>query len=447
MGLTGVDSGLSLTPAQWSSFRNSFPSIQEAIVKLESRLRRKNAVHPSNNLNHTPEGIARQSEADMTHSSVDCAVEKSLTEANIPNSTSIFRPVKTEQVESEPEITNPPAYSLAENHSIAEINQLATSDSEKIHTVVSISAPPFPNQSHLLDAFSVVRPELLIPDDGKQSEADISKSAPAFQLVPIQPVRLNGRNYHSWRHQIRFLLNQLNIAYVLAEPCPSISSNSEASRDEKVKVRAAIQRWTNDDYMCRHNILNSLSDHLFQLHSPKNYSARELWDDLRLAYDEDFGTKRSQINKYIHFEMVDGVSILDQAQELGKIADSIIASGTWVDESFHVGVIVSKLPHSWKEFRIRLMREDFLPLNMLMHRLQVEEESRRKETDFKKGLIEPRFDSRLGVRKQGSKRICYCCGQDGHISMNCPNRKFEGHEKINDKENGHPTPRKHKRNR
>ncbi|GFQ06879.1 RNA polymerase ii transcriptional coactivator kelp [Phtheirospermum japonicum] len=398
--LKGENSGLSLPPAQWSSFRNSFPKIQEAIVKLESRLR--------------PEATANQSEADTAK---DSAVEKIQNVADISNSTSTaHHPIKTEHVESDPLRTNPMSDPNPDSQ-----EQIPT-DMSRTEPDISNSVPPFPNQPHPHNTFTAVRPE----------------RSTLEQLVPVQPARLNGINYCSWRHQMEFLLNQLNIAYVLFEPCPAIPSNPEAKSDEKVKAKAAIQKWTNDDYLCRHNILSSLSDNLFRSHSLKNYSARELWEELKLSHDEDFGTKRSQINKYIQFQMVDGVSVPDQAQELGKIADSIIDSGVWVDENFHVGVVVSKLPPSWKDFRVRLLREDILPLNVLMRRLRVEEESRKKETSYKKRYVEPKFDARLGMRKMGSKRACYCCGKEGHISMNCPDRKFEGRERSNEKENGDP---------
>ncbi|KAI3444399.1 hypothetical protein Pfo_001064 [Paulownia fortunei] len=499
----GVNSGVSLTATQWSSFRNSFPSIQEAIVKLETRLR-KHAVHPLNNLNCRSEAVAKQSEADVTNSVADSAVEKSQIETGISNLTSILHPpIKRKQTESEAETTNPVADSSSEknqtqagisnlinvkrkqteadtsrsmtasnsqDHILAERKQeaagasalLATSESqeqipsERNQTEADISTlvPPFPTQGRLHDTLNAVRPERLIPDERKQTEDDISNSLPTFptqgqlhytvnvirpeRLIPIQTARLDGRNYHSWRRQMNFFLNQLNIAYVLAELCPSISP--EASFDEKIEVKAAIQRWIDDDYLCSHHILNSLCDNLFELYSQKSYSAKELWEELKLTYDEDFGTKRSQINKYIHFQMVDGVSILEQVQELHKIADSVIASGTWIDENFHASVIVSKLPPSWKELRVRLMQEEFLPLNMLMHRLQVEEESRncyKKETNYKKGrIIEPKLDYRLGMRKRDNNRVCYGCGKEGHINKNCPDRKFETREKSNEKENG-----------
>ncbi|KAL8494901.1 hypothetical protein ACS0TY_019167 [Phlomoides rotata] len=398
----GGNSGISLTATQWSSLRNSIPSIQEAILKLESRSRSVAAAKPS-------------------------ATEKSQTEAGVSKVRRVvFPPIKRKQSAagtSEPTSKYQKQVPASRNDTESNIPSLVPHENsipperKQTEADISTSVPSVPSQGHLRYTANAIRPE---------------------RLIPIQTTRFNGKYYHSWRHQMELFLNQLNIAYVLSELCPSAYLNPEASSEEKDKVKSKIQRWNDDDYLCRHSILNSLSDNLFQLYSRKSYSARELWEELKSVYDDDFGTTRSQINKYIHFQMVDGVPILKQAEELRRMADSIINSGTYIEESFHVSVIVSKLPPSWKEFRARLMQEDFLPLNMLMHRLRVEEESRnsyKKDTYSKKD--QTKFDSRLGWRKCENKRVCVCysCGKEGHVVKNCPDKLSEDRDKNCRKEN------------
>lgn len=474
----GTNSGISLTSTQWSSFRNSIPSIEEAIVKLESRLRseavtmqsgadvsssvadsaneKRQAETGVSNLASVihPPGKRKQnpSELNMRSLAADPAAEKSQTQITISNLASIVGPhIKSEQTEIDTSDTI--IASISQEHILAEKVQEApetygttATSSHKEPILVSRTeaesenstlVPPLPNQLDRVTAFS---PEKLIPAQSEQTDIGISTSVPSFpsqghshrtdnaippeHLMPIQSARFDGRNYPSWRKQMEMFLNQLNIAYVLSEQCPSISLNTKASFEDNVGAKAAVQRWIADDYLCRHNILNSLCDSLFQLYSQKSLSARELWEELKVVYNDDFGTKRSQINKYIHFQMVDGVSILDQVQELHNIADSIIASGTWIEESFHASVIVSKLPPSWKELRLKLMQEEFLPLNMLMHRLQVEAESR---NSYKIGansksdhVAEWKLDQRHRMKKDENKRGCFACGKEGHIRKNCP---------------------------
>ncbi|KAL3832856.1 hypothetical protein ACJIZ3_007592 [Penstemon smallii] len=407
----GVNSGITLPPNQWSSFRNSFPSIQEAISKLESRARFEAVAKQS------VETVAKQSEA-AANSVAASAAEISQIEAVSSDFTNTVRsPINKNHTEANTSkcVTAP----NSQEHTSADRKQeeMTTSNSHE-----EIAAGIKPTESDIC----TLAPEF--PNPGKfHYTPDLTH---AIQLIPIQPSRFDGRNYHSWRLHMEMFLNQLNLSYVLFEPCPSISSNPEASLNEKVQVQSATQRWIKDDYMCRDNILKSLCDSLFQSYSQKTYSAKELWEELKLVYSEDFGTNRSQINKYINFQMVDGVSILEQVQELHRIANTIMASGfSWIDENFHVSAIISKLPPSWKEFRVRLMHEEFLPVHILMHRLQVEEESRKnykKESNYRKDQI----------RKKEYKKGCFRCGREGHVMKNCPDQRFEVCGKNNGKENG-----------
>ncbi|KAM7476536.1 hypothetical protein LguiB_023779 [Lonicera macranthoides] len=304
---------ITLTARQWSAFRNSVPAIEDAITKMESRIR--------------SEDVEKHIEAAMPSSTASALQEQN--------------PNPRKQIESE--TSNLPS-------SVRQTNGWPNTPT------------PFSPQS----------------------------------LVPIEPTRLNGKNYYFWAQQIEFFLNQLKIAYVLTEPCPHIPLEA--------------RKWTNDDYICRRNILNSLSDHLFDQYSKKSYTAKELWEELKFAFNEDFGAKRSDVHQYIHFEMVDGISVLEQVQILNNIADSVIASGMFFNENFHVSSIVSKLPPSWKDCRAKLMREEFLPFNKLMHHLRVEEESRSRCK--KEGpAMNPNLENRVVHSKQGHPRKSNFRGQ------------------------------------
>lgn len=252
-------------------------------------------------------------------------------------------------------------------------------------------------------------------------------------LVPIMTTRFNGKNYHCWRHQMEFFLKQLNVAYVLTDSCPSTipGEGATTSLEENTQAEVAAKKWVDDEYICRHNILNSLSDNLFEQYSKKKiYNARELWEELKSDYAEEFGTVRSEVNKYIHFEMVDGISVVEQVQELNYIANSITKSGIWIDENLHVSVIISKLPHSWKEYRAKLMYYEFLSVNMLLHLLKLEEESRNQRNKGNPSrmttqVVENNNNNRYEMKRKEGKRLCYNCNKEGHISRYCPDRKLD----------------------
>ncbi|KAI3681874.1 hypothetical protein L6452_36679 [Arctium lappa] len=88
----------------------------------------------------------------------------------------------------------------------------------------------------------------------------------------------------------------------------------------------------------------------------------------------------------------------------------ITASGITIDENFHVSVIVSKLPPSWKHIRAKLMQEEYLPLDKLIYRLKDEEDYRNGGKNVDK----------FGQKKNESRVWCFGCGKEGHIRRNCP---------------------------
>ncbi|WVY92369.1 hypothetical protein V8G54_031457 [Vigna mungo] len=286
--------------------------------------------------------------------------------------------------------------------------------------------------------------------NGKQHE-DESKSVaaaaplepvvpvpPLEPIVPIEVVRFDGKNFHFWAQQMKSLLKQLKIEHVLIEPCPSAALGEGAKAEDIAAAKAAERRWLNDDVVCCRNILSHLSDPLFNQYVNRKMSSKELWEELKMVYlYEEFGTKRSQVKKYIEFQIVDEKTVIEQVRDLNGIADSIAASGIFIDDNFHVSVIISKLPPSWKNFCIRLLREEYLPFWKLMECIQVEEEfrcgvQRGGEHSYSMGF-------QPGSRGGGQRSVdykppgirrnrpeinarslsCNVCGKRGHLSKNC----------------------------
>lgn len=236
---------------------------------------------------------------------------------------------------------------------------------------------------------------------------------------------------------MELLLKQLKIHHVLVELCPNATLREDASGEEIAQAKAAEKRWVNDDLMCRRNILSHLSDHLFNQYVNRKMSAKELWEELDLVYRyEEYGTKRSQVKRYIEFQMVDEKAVVDQIRELNSIADSIVAAGISIEENFHVSVIISKLPPSWKGFSIKLMREEYLPFWNLMEHIRIEEESRNGVKHVGEHFNSVRYhqantsghraaDNRphgmyRNKLEQNTKGIaCNVCGKKGHLSKYC----------------------------
>ncbi|XP_068316148.1 retrovirus-related Pol polyprotein from transposon TNT 1-94 [Pyrus communis] len=286
----------------------------------------------------------------------------------------------------------------------------------------------------------------------KQAE-DTSNSLNDFapqELATVETSRYDGKNYPFWAQQMELLLKQLKVKYVLFQPRPSSTLGPEATSEEIAHSKAAEQKWVNDDLVCRRRILNALSDDLFYLYSKKTMTARELWEDLKHMYlFEQFGTDRTLVKKYIEFEMLEGRPILEQVMEFNRIADSIVNSGMTVEEKFHVSVIISKLPSSWKDVYIKLLCEEHLPFSMLMDRLKVEEESRiggNQRVPFNltsdlPGKSVPRQRDKKPRSMQwkrpevetNGRVTCHACGKKGHIASHCRYRSRKDDWEANDK--------------
>ncbi|CAK8544924.1 unnamed protein product [Lathyrus sativus] len=243
--------GISLPSEQWSNFKNSVPAIEEAITKLEGRIR---------------SGYNGPKNGEVSSSVADVPVEP------VP-----IEPVPVEPVPIEPVPVEP----------------------------VSIEHVP-------------------------------------IEIVPIEIVRFDGKNYQVWAEQIKLLLKQLKINYVLTEPCPNATlGENNASAGEISKTKAAEKRW---------------------------------------------------------------------------------------------------LPLSWKDFCIKLMREEHLPFWMLMECITIEEESRNgvkqvgeppsdnvrfhhaNKGGIKGADIKPPPGFPRKFEANGKNKTCYICGQKGHISKICRRR-------------------------
>uniref|UniRef100_A0A1J3HXY5 RNA polymerase II transcriptional coactivator KELP n=1 Tax=Noccaea caerulescens TaxID=107243 RepID=A0A1J3HXY5_NOCCA len=270
--------------------------------------------------------------------------------------------------------------------------------------------------------------------NGDTSKAVDNNTTCGFSM--IETSRFDGKSYLCWSSQMELFLKQLNLSYVLSQPCPLTNSSEINPREiSRADADAAGKNWLRDDYLCHNHLLNSLSDHLYRQYSKKFKHAKELWDDLKWVYQfEESNSKRSQVRKYIEFKMVEERPILEQVQDVNKIADSIVSAGMFLDETFHVSTIISKFPPSWSGFSTGLMEEEFLPVWMLMERVKAEELLRNKaqRVTYRPATgssqmerlhsLGGRGSQSIGWKRKEPERVvivCDNCGRRGHLAKNC----------------------------
>ncbi|KAF6148041.1 hypothetical protein GIB67_024216 [Kingdonia uniflora] len=103
-------------------------------------------------------------------------------------------------------------------------------------------------------------------------------------LFSNDSTRFDGKNFYRWEDKMVFLLKQLKIYYVLSDICPA--TPAETMSDAAKKALEKIQKWKDDDYLCRHHILNFLTDALYNQFKKKTSNAKDLWEGIRTVSKE-----------------------------------------------------------------------------------------------------------------------------------------------------------------
>nr|GEU47784.1 zinc finger, CCHC-type [Tanacetum cinerariifolium] len=83
--------------------------------------------------------------------------------------------------------------------------------------------------------------------------------------------KFEGSDFRRWQKKMHFLYTTLKVVYVLRTPAPEYVENEALDQTRK------RCKWDNDDYICRGNILNDMSDALFDVYQ-KLKSAKEMVD-------------------------------------------------------------------------------------------------------------------------------------------------------------------------
>ena len=85
-----------------------------------------------------------------------------------------------------------------------------------------------------------------------------------------RPDKFKGGNFKIWKQKMIFFLTTLNLAKVLKEVAPVLAED-----ETDATVVAAEQSWRYQDFLCKHYILQSLDDTLYNVYCSKE-SAKAL---------------------------------------------------------------------------------------------------------------------------------------------------------------------------
>ena len=76
------------------------------------------------------------------------------------------------------------------------------------------------------------------------------------------PKKFNGLNFKWWQKKMLFYLTTLNLARFLTKDAPKLKKD-----EHDIQVINAMEAWKHSDFLCRNNVMNALTDSLYNVYS------------------------------------------------------------------------------------------------------------------------------------------------------------------------------------
>ena len=158
---------------------------------------------------------------------------------------------------------------------------------------------------------------------------------PITTIPPIPALPAYAKPFPDILEQIYSTLDMHGVAWLL--------TNENA--------RPNYERWTYANKVCRHTIITTLSNELFDVYCAYK-EAKVIWDSMLKKYTaEDVGKQKFVVGNYYKWEMVDNKDIKLQINEYHKLLEELKAEKIELPEQFVAGLLIEKLPDSWSEYK------------------------------------------------------------------------------------------------
>jgi hypothetical protein len=185
----------------------------------------------------------------------------------------------------------------------------------------------------------------------------------------IKPKPFDGCNFKRWRELATLWLTSMNMMYVITRKA----------------LKGVSEEKFNSDDLFWGAIITVLVDNLVDTYLQKKMG-KDIWEALEAQYGvSDTSGELYVMEKFQDYMMVEDHSVVEQAHEAQALAKELEQynkeAPCVLPDKFVVGAIITKLPHSWRDFATSLKhkRKEFT-FDDLIATLDVEEKARAKDT-------------------------------------------------------------------
>ena len=171
---------------------------------------------------------------------------------------------------------------------------------------------------------------------------NVDKMASSLSLCSILDAnKLTGSNYVDWLRNLKIILSQEKISYILDTPILE-PPREDASQEEKT----TYQMWQNDSITVKYIILASMSNELQRQHD--SMDALSILLNLKELYGEHSRTARYEISKQLfHDRMTEGTSVQDHVLMVIDLITRLGQLDFVMDGELNQDLILQSLPESF----------------------------------------------------------------------------------------------------